>query len=231
MQGRRTLMFLSVRAITFLFALSAEAQPYVNRDSRASGRRGPSHWSLDRQGHDVATATSLVKAGAQSLRIRSTNATTNSLGVVLQQFPIELAHGNHIRVSGWMRTENVNGYAAIWWRVDGASGVLSLDNMSETGPRGTTDWAQYSFERDVSDAGKNIVFGVFLSGTGTAWFDGLQIEINSTLLKQGPAPNTGEPTAAQVAWVASATSPLDGVDPSLDSDDLASLPALIGDAH
>jgi hypothetical protein len=175
--------------------------------------------------------TTVVQTGAQSLRIRSTTAGTNSLGTALQLFPIELARGKHVRVSGWIKTDNVNGFAAIWWRVDGASGVLSLDNMAQTGPRGTMDWAQYSFERDVSDAGQSITFGVFLAGTGTAWFDGLRIEINGAPLQQGPGPYTGEPTVAQVAWVAGATNPLDGVDASLGFDDLAFLPSLIGDAH
>src|SRR5437667_411814 len=126
-----------LRSLPFLLASAAYAQPYLNLDFEATLRGAPAYWSLGSVGFGYALDTADFHSGSQSLRIRNVSAPATGLGVASQQFPIELVRGKHVRVSGWIKTESVVGYAAIWWRVDGASGSLSLDNMSQTGPRGT----------------------------------------------------------------------------------------------
>ena len=106
----------------------------------------------------------------------SSNAT---FGVVTGTFPVTLAAGKKVRFSGSIKTENITrGWAGLWWRVDGASGVLAFDNMQERGVTGTTDWKQYQVELPVAADAKNINFGAILPGDGTAWFDDLKIELD-----------------------------------------------------
>jgi hypothetical protein len=63
--------------------------------------------------------------------------------------------------------------------VDGPDGgSLAFDNMQDRGPTGTTDWAAYAIELDVPAEAVNINFGVIMPGRGTAWFDGLTVEID-----------------------------------------------------
>jgi erythromycin esterase-like protein len=225
-------MITRVVFISSLYATAACAQPYLNLDFETATRGQLWNWSGCVSQYQCVPDSAIFESGVQSLRIDSQNAaTTGSLGVSSQYFPLNLVQGHHVHVSGWMKTNNVNGYAAVWWRVDGASGVISLDNMSQTGPRGTTDWQQYSFDRDVSPAAVDIVFGVFLSGTGTAWFDNLEVDIDGVAFNQGPSPYTGEPIPAQLNWISSNAIPVAGVDPTLPSDDLAPLANLIGGAH
>lgn len=102
-----------------------------------------------------------------------------SFGVVSASFPVAVAAGKKIKYSGWIKTENVSdGYAGLWWRVDGKDGVLAFDNMGGRGPAGTTPWALFSIEMVVpADAG-SIVFGTLMPGKGKAWFDGLEIEVD-----------------------------------------------------
>src|SRR5690242_13791015 len=38
-------------------------------------------------------------------------------GVATGTFPIAVAAGKKVRYSGWIRTEDVTGYAGLWWRV------------------------------------------------------------------------------------------------------------------
>jgi len=119
----------------------------------------------------------------------------SSFGVATGNFPVKDAAGKTVRFSAWIKTENVlNGYAGLWWRVDGQDPgkVLAFDNSQARfigsepatgngtirGASGTKDWAKYEFELPVAPEAKNINFGAILTGTGTAWFGGLRIELN-----------------------------------------------------
>lgn len=221
-------------AIAVLWPVGLVAQnaaPYLNLDFETSTRGMPWYWNIGAAGFDFALDTSTFVAGTQSLRIQNVSASQNGLGVAGQPFPVDLVRGRHVKVTGWIRTSEVKGFAAIWWRVDGANGTLSLDNMFGSGPAGSTDWESYSFERDVSPDAVDVYFGVFLSGTGTAWFDSLQIEIDHATFVEGTPPYIGEPAQAQLDWVTNTAIPVAGDDPSLALDDLAPLANLIGDAH
>jgi len=46
------------------------------------------------------------------------------------------------------------------------------------GATGTTGWTRYEFELPVPAGARNINFGLLFTGTGTAWFDALSIELN-----------------------------------------------------
>ena len=102
-----------------------------------------------------------------------------AFGVATGSFPVSHAAGKKIRYSGYIKTEGVTrGFAGLWWRVDGPSGVLAFDNMQSRGVTGTTDWTRYTIELPVDASAKNINFGALLPGDGTAWFDGLTIELD-----------------------------------------------------
>lgn len=104
-----------------------------------------------------------------------------NFGVATAKFPVKEAAGKRAHFSGYIKTENVtNGFAGLWWRVDGASGVLAFDNMQDRGVVGTTDWKRYDIELPVAADAKNINFGAILSGAGTAWFDGLSVQLDGT---------------------------------------------------
>ena len=91
-----------------------------------------------------------------------------SFGVATAAFPIKDASGKRARFSGYIKTEGVTtGFAGLWWRVDGASGVLAFDNMQDRGVTGTTDWKRYDIELPVAADAKNINFGALLH-LGTA---------------------------------------------------------------
>lgn len=118
-----------------------------------------------------------------------------AFGVATATFPVKDAAGKTVRYSAWIKTENVtNGYAGIWWRVDGQENgqILAFDNSEARiidgspadengvlrGATGTTDWKRYEFELPVSADARNINFGLLFTGKGTTWFDGLKVELN-----------------------------------------------------
>src|SRR5262249_5518051 len=50
--------------------------------------------------------------------------------------------------------------------------------MQTRGVTGTTDWKRYDIELPVAAEATNINFGAIFQGTGTAWFDGLSVELD-----------------------------------------------------
>src|SRR4029434_4846531 len=115
----------------------------------------------------------------EAIKIAGTAAGSSpAFGVATASFPIDRAAGKRVRYSGYIRTEGVTrGFAGLWWRVDGPAGVLAFDNMQDRGVKGTTDWTKYTIELPVDPSVKNINFGALFPGDGTAWFDGLTIEL------------------------------------------------------
>ncbi len=115
----------------------------------------------------------------------------SGFGVATATFPVADAIGKKVKFSGWIKTENVTrGYAGLWWRVDGPMEgdrpkMLAFDNMAARGPKGTTDWTQYVIELPVAEDATNINFGALFPGDGTAWFDGLKIELDGKTYDSG----------------------------------------------
>ncbi|RZK58977.1 MAG: peptidase S41 [Pedobacter sp.] len=85
--------------------------------------------------------------------------------------------GKSIRLSGFIKTENVtDGYAGLWMRIDP---MVGFDNMSKRGVVGTTDWAPFEITLPLNPSEtEKIVFGGLLAGKGKMWLDDLKIAID-----------------------------------------------------
>ncbi len=108
--------------------------------------------------------------------------------------------------------------------------MLAFDNMRDRGPTGTTPWTRYMIELDVDTAVQNINFGVLMPGRGTAWFDGLQVELDGEVYLQ-VAPDPFVPADEQLAWVMDRAIPFRTAEPGTGVDDLMPLKEIIGDAR
>jgi hypothetical protein len=100
-------------------------------------------------------------------------------GALLQDFDATPYKGQRVRMTAYVRAENVKESAGLWLRIDGdAFKPLAFDNMQDRAIKGTKDWAHYEVVLDVDAAkAKAITFGVLLSGTGTVWVDDFKFEI------------------------------------------------------
>ncbi len=216
-----------------LFAVNAPIAPFLNLDFELGVRGAPYAWFVGGSGFDFSLDTKVFQSGTQSLRIQNINAPTGTLGVANQQFPIDLVRGKHVHIGGWIRTADVrDGAAAMWWRVDGASGTISLDNSPPPGPApGTKEWTRYEFDRDVSPTASAVFWGVFLRGSGTAWFDNIEIAIDGVPVEQAQPPFIGEPTEDQLQWIRNNAIRISGANPGQGWADLTALKELIGNAR
>lgn len=212
---------------SFHFCLS---QTFLNLGFERSFDGRPIGWATYGDGYAITLDTTFTYSGHSSLRIKCTRPSSSSFGTATRSFPLELARGKTITISGHLRTDSIaSGFAGIWCRVDGKSAPLAFDNMANRGPRGTTPWQRYELTLPVDSAATAIVFGVLHPGNGTAWFDQLQVQLNGKLfidtLIEIPV------TREQVTWIRSAAIPFTTPKAQTGFRDLQPLKSLIGDAH
>lgn len=105
---------------------------------------------------------------------------SQAFGSATAQIPVVVAAGHRVTLSGYIKTENVeDGFAGFWMRADGPQGrPVAFDGMDNRGPNGTTAWTRYEVNVNAPANAQALYFGALHPGTGTAWFDSLQIEID-----------------------------------------------------
>lgn len=132
----------------------------------------------------------LAGSKPSSYEIGTTNITGNTVaylkskekqiggfGTIMQSASSEEFKGKRVKLSAKIRTEGVEHWAGLWFRVDGASNQLAFDNMRDRPITGTTDWQVYEVVLNVSHASQALAYGVLLSNTGSVWIDDVNLEI------------------------------------------------------
>lgn len=127
--------------------------------------------------------------GKASAQLKSVAANPSGFGTLMQTFNADSFRGQRVRMSGYVRAEDIDDWAGLWMRIDGAKGeALGFDNMQQRPIKGTSDWTKYEIVLDVPDEAKEIAFGLLLSSEGKAWMDDLNFE---TVGKDVPTTGSG----------------------------------------
>lgn len=183
----------------------------------------------------VSVDRDVRREGGSSVRVEGASQ-GQGFGGLGQRIQAEPFRGHGAVLRGFIRAEEVRGHAGLWLRVDGSGQMISLDNMSDRGPSGTTGWAPFEIRAEVPTAAEQILLGVLLSGAGTGWFDGLTLEVDSTVTAEEWEAEPLEPPDSTLPdenpdWVEHARStgwPVESLDGE-DFSDLAFLREVIGD--
>ncbi|WP_331053992.1 erythromycin esterase family protein [Longimicrobium sp.] len=228
---------LALAALALLHAGALHAQKPLNLDLERPGFAYPGTpwgwYTADQDdpslGHPAQMDSVVRHGGRWSLRVARDSAAGPWFGE--SWFAGDALAGRRVRLSGWVRTQNVQGGSAAL-RVDAMDGnyqTLSVDSMPGRALRGTAGWTQLVVETTLGENVRALGVGGQVSGTGTVWFDDLVLEIDGRAVttEPGPAP----PTAAQRAWLRSAAVPFASVEPGGDDADLAAFRSLVGDAR
>ena len=223
---------LRLACVATLLTLPALAQQpaFLNVDFEIATRARPWSWSTYGAAYNFTLDPVSPHSGAQSMRVRYSSGQFGS--TVAQTLPLDAAAGKRVRFAGYLKTEGITqGNAGFWLRVDGASGTLAIDNSPYNVTNGTTGWQRFEIDRYVDPAALQVVFGGFHFGNGTAWFDDLSVEIDGLPYAEGPPPNIGEPTQAQLDWVQRTANPFFTEKAGNGLDDLWPVEGLVGGAH
>ena len=123
------------------------------------------------------------KDGDDAFTLKSEDKSIDGFGTIMKNFMLEKYLGKRIRMTGYLKTKNVENWAGFWFRIDGnnAQPELGFDNMKngheDRSIHGTTDWQQYEIVLDVSEKATNLACGALLAGTGQIWFEKIKFEI------------------------------------------------------
>ncbi|PWK69968.1 peptidase S41-like protein [Mucilaginibacter oryzae] len=84
--------------------------------------------------------------------------------------------GKEIELRGYLKTENVDGWAGFWLQV---TGTEAGDDMSNQKIKGTTNFTEYSIKLPYNDKiATKIVGGARLIGKGKIWVDNVRLYID-----------------------------------------------------
>jgi AraC-like DNA-binding protein len=128
--------------------------------------------------YEMGVDREIVHQGTVSGYLKSrTVQDVSEFGTMMQQFKADKYRGKRIRLSCFIKTNEVKHFSGLWMRVDSASDdVLQFDNMSNRPIVGTNNWNHYAIVLDVPENSAVISFGVLLSGTGHIWLDQFTFE-------------------------------------------------------
>ncbi len=117
--------------------------------------------------------------GKNAATIKSIDKEIAGFGTLMQQCKPDKYLGKRVRMTGFVKSENVISWAGLWLRVDQADSKQSLafDNMFDRQIKGTTAWKKYEIVLDVPANASQLAFGALLNGTGQIWFDNLNFEV------------------------------------------------------
>ncbi|MGH7540920.1 MAG: erythromycin esterase family protein [Gemmatimonadota bacterium] len=223
----------------FLLGSVAEVrgQHPLNLGFERDGVGGPGQpwgWRPMPFGGPGTTATldsSVTKEGERSFRIsRPAPAADHAL---MYWIPPLAACGREATLTGWIRTEHVDGRAIVTVQ-SWAAGAFRTDTARVSGPGDGAGWVPLEASVTVDSAAHSIVVTVGLSGTGTAWFDGLVVAVDGIPLREPPVAEG--PSKEERAWLDARTHVVDGVDaPAFldrsDDEDLEPFGRIVGDAR
>lgn len=174
-------------------AVAADTLPAKNLDfSRWDESGRPEGWGGRASTfYQVASDCDMKREGRCALRVAGgEGAPSGEYQPLGQALPAGAAAGHHVVLSGWIRTQDMQGgWAGLWARADIDGKMVVLENMNREGPRGTTPWKRFEVRLPVASNATVVALGVLVTGKGTAWFDDVRVTIDETA-RVGPVAKT-----------------------------------------
>jgi hypothetical protein len=158
-----------------LTEISALPQVLNFEDQQAVGT--PTGWTSSPE-ETVSTDDKIVHGGQWAARLERKADSPGGFSNIHRAVAMGFA-GKTVELRGFLRLEDVTGFAGFWMREDGEGSTVAFDNMQSRQLKGTSDWTEYSVTLPVQAEGRQLFFGVLLVGTGRVWADDLQLLVDS----------------------------------------------------
>jgi hypothetical protein len=127
--------------------------------------------------YEIGIDNSIFQNGQACAYIKSKSPKENQFGTLMQTISAENYLGKRLMLSGYIKSENVNGWSGMWMRIDDENGKQSeFDNMQNRPIKGTTNWKKYEIVLDIPENSRTINYGVLLGGDGEVWFDNFELK-------------------------------------------------------
>jgi hypothetical protein len=182
---KRSLAVAAITAVTFLYSTQMHAQAKIPV-AKTTAAAAPEEYAMPSGWHKSGVEKSKYLMGiAKGAGQKGTNAATiksigkvKGQGTLMQSFDPEKYLGEKVKLTGYIRSEQVVEWAGLWLRIDDSTKKsLVFDNMVNRPVKGTTAWTKCEIMVDVPENAANISYGALLHGSGQIWFDKLEFEI------------------------------------------------------
>ncbi len=147
------------------------------------------------QSYEMGIDKGVGQSGKNAATIKSKDSKIDGFGTLMQQCSPDKYLGKRVRMTGYVKSENVANWAGLWLRVDqsGSQQPLSFDNMGNRPIKGTTGWKKCEIVLDVPSNATLIAFGALLDGTGQIWFDNITFEVVDKSVQTTDIKNVKDP--------------------------------------
>jgi len=171
----------------------------VNAQSPTQASNAPTGWFLAGSmptSYQTSVDKSEIQNGQPSAYLKSIVPVTGGFGTLMQQISASDYLGKRVRLRAWVKSQEIEGSAGLWMRVDKDKTVVAFDNMQNRAIQGTQPWKQIEVVLDVPEDATGVSFGILLSGTGEVWMNDVSLEAVgkdvpvTTLAPQAPALRT-----------------------------------------
>jgi erythromycin esterase len=187
--------------------------------------------------YDNVIDGTIAQSGGQSLKSRYWGPSpwspeVGGTGGIYRDFPVPDAAGKQVKLRGYIRSEAITeGYAGLFLLIYLSNGGVDWVDMSAHGVTGTTPWTRYEVMLDIPTDARRVFLGGELFGSGTAWFDNLEVEVDGQSWKEGQADPLLQPSPGHINWLRQAAIPVATTVAGNGFADLQPLKNVIGDAR
>lgn len=128
--------------------------------------------------YDMDNVSGGGRDGKDAFTIKSNQTTISGYGSLVHDNNPGTLSGKRVRMTGYIKTQNVKGWAGLTLRVEksGSSLPLVSDNMHDRSVKGTTAWTKCTIVVDIPATATKLVYGAMLNGTGQVWFESPNFE-------------------------------------------------------
>jgi RNA polymerase sigma factor (sigma-70 family) len=127
--------------------------------------------------YEMVTDRKVAHGGKASARMKAKADEPKGFGTLMQSFEANDYRGKRLRLSAYVKTDQVEDQAALWVRIDSKDKTVGFDNMNGRPIKGTTEWTRFDIVLDVPEKSVSINFGLLLAGKGQAWVDDFRFEV------------------------------------------------------
>src|SRR6516162_222475 len=132
--------------------ISALPQVLNFEDQQAVG--APAGWTSSPQ-ETVSTDDKIVHGGHWATRLERKADSPGRFSNIHRAIPMDFA-GKTVELRGFLRLEDVTGYAGFWMREDADGSTVAFDNMQSRKLKGTSDWTEFSVTLPVEAEGRQL---------------------------------------------------------------------------
>jgi RNA polymerase subunit RPABC4/transcription elongation factor Spt4 len=127
--------------------------------------------------YDMGLDRNTAFTGSSSGYIKSHKPDPQGFGTYMQVFDAAEYRGKRLRLSAYVKAENVANWAGLWMRIDREKKAVAFDNMQGRPITASQEWTQHAIVLDVDSNATAVAFGILLAGKGAVWIDDLAFDV------------------------------------------------------